>query len=336
MPKETLTNKDLSYICAQLGLLMASGVSPRDGLELSCDTLSKNSASAVKKAVSLLDDGHSLSESLNTSGFPSFMSSLIAVGENTGNLEKIFKSLSSYYTQLDDAKDAISSAILYPSLIFILMLAVQGVLASRVLPVMAAALEQSGGSLSGASLMFAQIGSWISRNIYAAWGFLFVLVLLVSLCIFNIESFSKAFLSKTGWGKASAIASSTSVMAMALRAGANANQSLLMAIPLSDLTKPQLEDCLRLMEEGQSFGSAAESSKILEPYMAKLLDAGIKSGAADSVMEQLANLLYSKAQTKLEKTLSAVEPALVAIMSIAAGLILLSVMAPLASLIASV
>lgn len=335
MSNNKMKNSELSYICTQLSMLIDSGISPRDGLELSLDGGKTPMEQAVKKAVGLLDDGQGLSVALEQSGFPTLMTSMISVGESTGSLQQVTASLGRYYMRMEEAKSALSSAVLYPSMIFILMLAVQGVLCVKVLPIMSDALAQSGGQLGGAAAFFALIGRWISSHMALSLGFLALLGAACAACLINIEGFSRVFLRKTGWGRASDRASSISAMALAMRAGADADTALTMALSVSG-DKAPVEKCLELMAQGVSFGTAAGGSGLLEPYMARLLDAGVRSGCADTVMEQLAVRLDKAASDKLEKTLSAVEPALVSIMAVMTGFILLSVMSPLASLIASV
>lgn len=335
MGKKSSKNNELSYICTQLSILLNSGISPRDGLELCMEGGGSPMEEEIKKAVELIDMGEPFPSALEQAGFPTLMTAMIEVGEGTGNLEQVTGSLGRYYQRLEEAKSALSSAILYPSMIFILMLCVQGVLCAKVLPVMASALTQSGGALTGMASVFASIGLWISNNMFVSVGVLLVLAVAVIVCLVNIEGFAKSFLGNTGWGKTSDKASCVSAMAMAMRAGADSDTAVRMAIPVARDRDP-LDQCLRMMGGGTSFGAAMEKCGMLDPSMARLLDAGVRGGCADTVMEQLAERMDKAANDKLDKTLSSVEPALVAVMAIMTGVILLSVMSPLASLIASV
>ena len=323
MSKKEMNNNDLSYICQQLSLFMATGLPPADGLAL-CVPESGAAKEAVARAVESINEGQTLGEALGSGGFPKLMCAMISVGETTGSLDSVLDSMASYYARMEEARSALASAVIYPAMIFILMLAVQGVLCARVLPIMAAAMEQSGGSISGPARVFAAVGGWISSHI------------VISLILLAIPAAAAAFcLSDIGWHRASERAEAVSAMALAMRAGADADDAVRTAMPLCVDPTP-LEKCLELMGGGQSFGAALEQCGILDPAHARLLDAGVQSGSGDVVMERLGRELDKAATRKLEGLLSSVEPALVTLMALMTGFILLSVMSPMAALISAV
>ena len=133
----------MSYICAQTALVLQSGVSPRDGLEMAAGAMPGSKRERLESCVRELDEGMGLSESLEKAGFPAFMTALMGVGEQTGSLQDVAEGLAKHYERLERARSALGSAVLFPTMIFALMLVVQGVLCARVLPVMESALRLS-------------------------------------------------------------------------------------------------------------------------------------------------------------------------------------------------
>ena len=61
----------------------------------------------------------------------------------------------------------------------------------------------------------------------------------------------------------------------------------------------------------------------------------VKTGSSDEVMEKIAQGYNEQAENKLENLITIIEPTLVAILAIIVGVILLSVMLPLISIMAS-
>lgn len=332
--KKEMNNNDLSYICQQLSLFMATGLPPADGLAL-CVPEGGAAKEGVARALDSINEGQTLGEALGSGGFPNLMCAMISVGEATGSLDSVLDSLASYYARMEEARSALASAVIYPAMIFILMLAVQGVLCARVLPIMAAAMEQSGGSISGPARVFAAVGGWISSHIVISLLLLAIPAAAAAFCLSDLDGFARVFLKNTGWRRASERANAVSAMALAMRAGADADDAVRTALPLCGDPAP-LEKCLELTGKGQSLGAALEQCGILDPAHARLLDAGVQSGSGDVVMERLGRELDKAATRKLEGLLSSVEPALVTLMALMTGFILLSVMSPMAALISAV
>lgn len=326
----------MSYICAQTALVLQSGVSPRDGLEMAAEAMRGSKRERLESCVRELDEGMGLSESLEKAGFPAFMTALMGVGEQTGSLQDVAEGLAKHYERLERARSALGSAVLFPTMIFALMLVVQGVLCARVLPVMESALRLSGGELRGPALVFAEIGAFINSHALLAMAVPGALLLAALYFMARPESLVAVFVSKTAYGFLASKGACLSSVSLSLKAGADAETALSSAVGISDRTDPMVKACLGRMESGQGFAEAARGSGLLDAMDSRLLDAGIKSGSLDSVMEKIALKAEDRASVKLEKTVAALEPALVAVMSLSTGFILLSVMSPLSSLIAAV
>ena len=67
-----------------------------------------------------------------------------------------------------------------------------------------------------------------------------------------------------------------------------------------------------------------------------MISVGFKTGQADAVLEKVAEECQNEADEKIQNAVSALEPALVAVLSVMVGLILLSVMLPLAGILSGI
>ena len=68
----------------------------------------------------------------------------------------------------------------------------------------------------------------------------------------------------------------------------------------------------------------------------RLLALGVRSGAGDTVMEEIAARLGREAAQALEERTAQVEPAMVLVCSVLVGAVLLSVMLPLMDIMAAI
>lgn len=67
-----------------------------------------------------------------------------------------------------------------------------------------------------------------------------------------------------------------------------------------------------------------------------MLALGVRSGSADSVMEEIARRLAREADQALEDRTAQIEPAMVLVCSLMVGAILLSVMLPLMNIMSAI
>ncbi|MDY4668884.1 MAG: type II secretion system F family protein [Oliverpabstia sp.] len=78
-----------------------------------------------------------------------------------------------------------------------------------------------------------------------------------------------------------------------------------------------------------SFQDAATESEIFSGIYLRMIHIGFKTGAMDDVMREISIRYDEDIQEQMDRMVSRLEPTLVAILSIAVGMILLSVMLPL-------
>jgi len=99
---------------------------------------------------------------------------------------------------------------------------------------------------------------------------------------------------------------------------------------------PRLQACQAHMQEGLSFPRAVEDAGILSGLEAGLLSAGFRAGASERAMEELSHRCAARADDALSRSLSRFEYGLVAVLCIAVGLVLLSVMLPLLGVLSAI
>ena len=95
-------------------------------------------------------------------------------------------------------------------------------------------------------------------------------------------------------------------------------------------------DCRRRLEEGAELAAAMRESGVLPASACRLLALGARSGAGDTVMEEISVRLSREAAQALEERTAQVEPAMVLVCSVLVGAVLLSVMLPLMDIMAAI
>ncbi|MBL6462273.1 MAG: type II secretion system F family protein, partial [Blautia sp.] len=113
-----LTNRELFHFCEQFSILLHSGISCAEGLSLMLeDSHVQRSKDFFQLLLNDFEQNGSFAQTLQNSGyFPDSMISYIKIGEETGCLDEVLKSLADHYEQEIEISENIKSAITYPLL----------------------------------------------------------------------------------------------------------------------------------------------------------------------------------------------------------------------------
>ena len=337
-PRE-LSNLEIARICQELAVLLHAGVLLGDGLSL----LAREEGGALGELLAgvgrEVDRGESLSAAMEATGlFPTYVTGLLQVGERTGRTEQALGALAQYYEQREQMDQRIRTALTYPAILLMLMLVVIVVLLSQVLPVFEEVYASLGGRLTGVAGGLLLLG----QGLDAVMPILCVLLTGAAVCVAAF-ALSDGFRDKVlgAWRKANgdkgvsrkmSDARFAQALAMGLSSGLPLEEavelcgSLLRDVPAA---AGRCGDCARRLSEGGELAESLRESGVLPAASCRLLALGLRGGAGDSVMEEIARRLSEEADRALERRVAQVEPTLVLSTSLLVGAILLSVMLPL-------
>jgi type IV pilus assembly protein PilC len=340
MKQLTLTIEDISSICMALGHLLHAGIASGDAFNLLCDGEDKGAKRDMLQAMAVkADNGMIISQIFRESGaFPSYVCTLLEVGEQVGKTEETLYALSSYYSNRARMAQQLSSAFLYPATLMTVLLAVVFVLLVWVLPIFDEVYAQLGSHLTGLAGALLSFGKFLRR----ALPVLLVIVAAIVLLIFALHfshSFRrwivkqlKSFRGDRGIIRQISTARFIQALSMAISSGLSAEQAVTLAIPLADDSaafRRRCDACLSSLEKGTSLPHALRDAGLINAADARLLDAGLRSGQADKVMVEIARHSLDDSQSALEQLAAKLEPTMMIIACVLVGAVLLSVMLPL-------
>ena len=161
MKKTTVfSNETLARLFRALALLLHAGISLSDSVYLVKEDEDGTEAAALQAIGEAMDCGATLSRAMEESGFfPHHAISMVEVGETTGHLESSLVSLADYYDEEAAMNREVRSALLYPCILFAMILAVIGVLVVKVLPVFDSVYASLGGNLTGIAAGLLSLGN---------------------------------------------------------------------------------------------------------------------------------------------------------------------------------
>lgn len=344
--KKMLTSAEISTFCAQLSMILKSGIPAAEGLSIMHSDMQKaQGREIVGTILEHAEMGEPFHMALCACGlFPKYVLDMVEIGEQTGKLDEVMDYLCEYYEREETIARNIRSAVTYPLIMIVMMGLVIGVLVVKVLPIFQQVFRQLGSDLSPFSLRVMHFGSAVGR--YSAVITAILAAVAAAIIVMNhtrggreaLASFqSRFFLTRNLYAK---IASSrfAGAMAMMLSSGLDTDQSLDLAAKLLDHSyiSKKIAKCKEQIAQGSSFAGALEETEIFSGIYSKMVSVGFKTGSVDTVMRKLADRYEEEIDARISDILSLLEPTLVAVLSVIVGMILLSVMLPLMGIMSSI
>ena len=340
----TLPYPELAGICRGLALLLHSGIGVADGAFLLAREEQTHLQQVLNTLGQHLDRGKTLSDAMDACHcFPEHAVAMVGIGEETGRLEEALNTLADYYEERSRTQRRIRSAAGYPAMVLVLMLLVVGVLLVKVLPIFDRVYASLGSRLTGPAAGLLYAGQMLEAALPCLLAVLLFLMAAAVILRFRpaarerLMAFWQRRFGDRGIARKFNNARFARALSMGLSSGLTLEHSMSLAENLlQDVPEAaqRCAGCAKAMAEGMPFGSAMQKAQLLTPAQCRLLEIGFRGGNGDQVMEGIADSLLEDAQTGLEALVSAVEPVMVLASSLLVGLILLSVMLPLADILA--
>jgi len=292
------------------------------------------------------ENGKLFSEAIEEAGvFPAYMVEMIALAEKTGKLEITMRSLSDYYARQYRLTASVKNAVFYPVILVTIMMVVIAVIIIQVLPIFNNVFNQMGTQMSPLAvglMQFGQVLSGASTVIFVVIGILLVLMVLsytVPSVRDSIASCFRNIFGDKGIFKRIASARFSFAMAMAIESGIDADDSIAMAARVTRGGKslmPSAEKCRKFLAEGAKLGDALTQSGIFTSRNSRLLSMAQQTGTLPEAMQAIAERSEEIIRDEIDALISKIEPTLVILTSAIVGIILLSVMLPLVSIMSAI
>lgn len=331
-------NKELSIISENLFLLYSDGLNFTKALEIIQDIPMnkkyKNSLEEIKKS---LLRGNSLASSFNEFKelYPSFFIGMIRVGEESGNLDKVFKNLNTYYKQQNNIRNKIIKSISYPALLLSVMIILSFVFLIIFVPIIYSTFCSTGNNIPTTVNKVYMLANSIRSEPLVSLSYLFCFGIIIPLIFFYVlrgkVKLSKC-LSKIKIIKQYYEYSIMIVMSLILNSGISLVSGL--NISTKDINNNFIKEELSYIHEyllnGKELSEAMrKESKVISKYTLSMISLGEQSGSLNEVVNTMTQRLQDNTYKQLESMSSKIQPTLIIIMAILIGIFIVSFIMPI-------
>jgi type IV pilus assembly protein PilC len=330
-----LTAREISVFCDQVCIILRSGIPLHYGLSMLRDDISDNWLKGVFTSISTdVSNNQSIYSAIKkTNAFPEYVINMINIGSQSGKLDDAMEALSGFYQREANLKDNIKSAIVYPTVLILMMTFVMMVLSIKVLPIFQDVFKSLGTTMSPFAVGIMNFGLAIGKYSFLILGF-FALLLLIIFILTKTDKglkFISNILSKGELAEKISISRFTSSMSMMLSSGLDTEHSLELSTSVisNNKIRDKVNKCISLVKGNASFVDALSNVGLFPNITISMINLGFKAGSLDTVMSKIADSYEEDVQNHLIKRVSLIEPISVGLLSVLVGIILISVMLPL-------
>jgi len=342
-----LSGRELSSLSRQLALVMDSDLSLQEGIALvSAQAQSAAVRQLLSRVAARLTGGQPLSEAFAQEKrcLPEFYIEMVRMGEQSGNMEKVLSRLADSYDKDAEISGKVVSAVTYPIILSVLMLCVIVLLIVQVLPMFEEVLASLGGQMPGITRALLDIGRFVGDYFYIALALLAVLA--IAAVITRQTPRGKELLD--GWALKAPVRGRirrdiASVrfargLSMLLRSGIGVAESVRMvaATMTNTFIRVRLRKAAADIEKGRPLGEAIIPLGLFPELLLRVLAVGESTGHTDNVLDKTADVMERRLDERLARLTTVLEPALIIVLSLIVGVVLVSVILPVARIMNAV
>jgi type IV pilus assembly protein PilC len=341
--------KDVLFFTRNLGLMIKAGISLPKALSiLSAQTANKKFKEILFKIKDEIVKGKKLSEALKDHSdiFSELYSSMVEIGEETGNLEDVLKNLAKQIERTYELRSKIKGAMVYPSVIIVVMMAIGVIMMITVVPKLSETFVELGIELPFTT----KVVILIANLMFKFWFLLPILFLFIILLLRKLLSSSKrrnkrvdGLLLKipviSSIIKESNIAYTARTLTALINAGVPITKSLEIVSRTLDnfYFREAMDVASTEVKKGKKLSDVLKKfPKVYSITFSEMLAIGEETGETADILDKIADFAESEVDN-LTKNLSAViEPAIMVIVGTAIGFFAVSMIQPMYSMLGSV
>lgn len=338
--KKKITIDDRVIFSRQMSTMINAGLPLVEGLNILAENLENASfAEIIRQIQRDVEGGETLTDAMakHPRVFDTLYVSLIRAGEASGMLDQILVQLSVYLEKAATLQRKVKSAMIYPSVIVSVAIAVVLLLMVKVVPVFATIFDSFDAELPGPTKAMIVASEFCQSN------FPFMVAAIIGGVIFlryyiRTESgrlqFDSLLLKLPVLGELFqklAIAKFTRTFSTLLRSGVNIIFSLeIVARSSGNMVVERAVFRVReSIKEGESIAAPLKESAIFPSMVVRMIDIGERTGALDDMLVKIADYYEEQVDIAVAGLTSLMEPLIICFLGIVVGGIVISMFLPM-------
>ena len=334
------TTRDLSVFCRQFVAMFKAGVSMIDAMKMLTEaTENKKLKKAAEEVRISVEKGESLSMAFGEHPkiFPPIMINMTAAGEASGSLDIAMDRIALQLDKSNRTKAAIKKAMMYPIIVFIVMIAVVIVMLVKVIPAYSVMFEDLETDLPAITKAVQAVSDFLI-------GYWYIVVPVLIAVIIGIAVFNKTDTGKHVTGKIAlsipaikqlVVKTASAQMARTLSTLIGSGIPLVEAVDIAAdvMGNVYFKEALHTAKDeitiGQPLSRPLEEAKLFPPMVYNMVRIGEETGRTEEMLEKLAEYYEEEVEAAVATMMAALEPIIIIVLAAIVGVIVGACMAPM-------
>jgi type IV pilus assembly protein PilC len=335
---------EISRFTRQFATMISAGLPMVQCLDiLSQQTESKEMSKIVRQVKEGVQGGATLSDALSRHPkiFDQLYVNMVEAGEVGGALDTILLRLANYREKADRLRRKVKGAMVYPSVVVVVAIAVTFVMLTWIVPVFAKMFEGVGSQLPLPTRIVMDISHFLRDNLLWITG-----AFIAFLAVFfywkktpgGALAVDKGLLRMPVLGtliRKSAVARFTRTLSTLLSSGV----SILEALEITAKTSGNLvvanaiNKSVLAIAEGDTITGPLKATGVFPPMVTQMIGVGEKTGGLDDMLGKIADFYDEEVDEAVNALTSIIEPVIIVFMGIVIGGILVAMYLPMFDII---
>lgn len=344
-----MKNNDLIFFLAQLSTYIKAGIPLAESLNILSKQFKKKSYKRMFRAMMYdLTMGDNFSTVLEKQGnaFPSILINMVKASELTGELPEALDDMSEYFTDLENTRKEMISALMYPCIVLVFAVAVITFIMLYVVPRFVEIYDTMENSSIPAFTLFVISTSRFMQR-WIIWIFLFVIAIIITIKILydyvvtvrtavqyvlmhipvigniiiyrEVTTFSKTF--------ASLLSHNVFI---------TDSMNVLNRITKNEIYRQMINETIDNLSHGDKISSAFKDRWAFPLPAYEMIVTGEKTGQLAEMMKKVSSYYQQLHRNSVTRIKALIEPILIVFLTVCVGAIVLAVVVPMFNMYSSV
>lgn len=341
-------SKDISLFCRQFSVILQAGITIVEAVSILSEQVTNKKLKLVLSDIfEELQKGKILSTAMemHKEVFPEFLRNMVHVGEASGSLDSVMNRMADYYEMDTKVKKKVKSALTYPIVLLVLTIGVVILMMVAVLPMFAGMLSQNGASMPGITKAVMGISDFFVNNLI-----IILVVLFVSIIGFSyyFKQTTKGRITLDGIKLKAPLVKKVTVKVITSRFARSMAILLKSGIPIvtvvdilgsligNRVVEEKFKACQSEINEGHGIAGPIKRLGIFPPLLINMIAVGENTGELDEMLTRTAGFFDEEVEDAIGKLTAAIQPIMIIILAGVIGVIILSIMLPMLSMMKSI
>lgn len=337
---EKVKTKDIAIFCRQFYTMLNAGAPINTCLQILSEQMSsKKLREALSKVHEEVKKGATLSEAMKEQEtvFPQLLTSMVAAGEMTGNLDTIMLRMSTHFEKENKINNKIRGAMIYPSVLGVVAVAVVFIILTFVMPIFVSMFQSSNVVLPASTRMLLAISTGLKKN-------LLLVLLVISGIVISLRYYFKSengilFSHKMrlkipivkSLNQKVIVSRFTRTLSTVLASGITLVDGLYVVSDVigNRIVQKKLEAARDEVMKGETLSSSMKETALFPKMLISMISIGEESGSLDEILNKTADFYDEELESEIQIFTALLEPLMIVVMGALIGALIVAMVQPM-------